>query len=674
MIINSVDVKNFRSIHQARLDCDKLSAIVGPNGAGKSSFLHAIEAFYDIVAPVTEEDFFDRDMGSPIEIRVTYGDLREEEKREFRAYIRDDRLIVTKRISKEDGRIAQRYYSAALQIQEFAEIRAKAGKKDRTDAWNELVDGGQFDGLNKKAKSSDEVERLMVEYEAAHPGLMKPVEAEDQFFGPRNIGGGKLDKFTKYVLVPAVREASAEVTGKKGAIYQILDMIILRKINARKDIQEFKSEYEDRVKALYSSENLVELPELGSSISETLEKFAPGSKLRLNWDEVKPPEVPLPAAKATLVEDDFEGEISRKGHGLQRALVLTLLQHLAMITPAISPIDESSEHEGPPVPDVAELSEGPDLILGIEEPELHLHPSRCRYLADLLLQLAEKQGIGLGAKNQVLYTTHSPYFVDLPRFDHIRMVRKVLLPESLVPQSVVTRFSLKQAAERLATVCDADAATFTRDTFKARAMSVMNTMVNEGFFADVVVVVEGPSEVGALWKLQEIMSGGWSERGIVVVPANGKNNIDRPTVVFRGLEIPTYFIFDADSQVIGNAEKEEKAKNSNHRYLRLAGVSVEDFPDTQVHQTWAVFKENLEGVFKEPLGGETFQAIRREVTAELGYDDPARAIKNIEGATRLVEQIYEKGFRIPILEDIVGKVTELWINEKQRLATSEQTR
>jgi AAA15 family ATPase/GTPase len=124
MIIKSVEVKNFRSIREARLDCDNLTAIVGRNGAGKSSFLYAIDTFYDTKASITEEDFFDRDVGSPIEIRVTYGDLREDEKEEFSPYIKDDRLIVTKRISTEDGHIAQRYYAAPLQMSEVVpEIR-----------------------------------------------------------------------------------------------------------------------------------------------------------------------------------------------------------------------------------------------------------------------------------------------------------------------------------------------------------------------------------------------------------------------------------------------------------------------------------------------------------------------------------------------------------------------
>ena len=660
MIIKSVEVKNFRSIRETCLDCDNLTAIIGRNGAGKSSFLEAIDTFYDIAAPITEEDFFDRDMGSTIEIRVTYGDLRYDEKEEFQLYIKDDRLIVTKRISSENGHIIQRYYAAALQIPQFAEIRAKSGKTDRRDAWKELVDSGNLVDLGGRAKSADEVERLMTEYEANHPELMEPVEREEQFFGSKNIGGGKLDKFTKYVLIPAVREASDEVSGKKGAIYQILDMIVLRRINDREDVQKFKSEFEERVKELYSSENLTELLELGNSISQTLGKFAPGSQLNLGWGEVKPPEIPLPPARATLVEDSFEGEITRKGHGLQRALIVTLLQHLAMTVPVEPTVKDLDEEEtGISEPKGLETSQSPDMILAIEEPELYLHPSRCRYLSNLLLQLAERPGAGLGVSNQIIYTSHSPYFIDLHRFDQIRMVRKVPSPDSLVPQSIVTRFSLDQAKGEVAKVCITDPADFTRDSFRARAMPVMNTIVSEGFFADVVVVVEGLSEVGTLWKLQEVMKKNWPEFGIVVVPAGGKNNIDRPAVIFRGLSIPTYFIFDADSHLIGKGKTEEDAKNRNHRYLRLAGVPIEDFPDTQVHKTWAVFKDTLEGILKNELDEDTFLSIRKEVASELGYDEPKRVIKNIEGAALFIELIYEKKYRIPTLEDIIEKITRL---------------
>ncbi|MBE0524964.1 MAG: ATP-dependent endonuclease [Methanosarcinales archaeon] len=239
------------------------------------------------------------------------------------------------------------------------------------------------------------------------------------------------------------------------------------------------------------------------------------------------------------------------------------------------------------------------------------------------------------------------------------MVRKVPSPDSPVPQSIITCFSLDQAKGEVAKVYNAEPAGFTRESFRARAMPVMNTIVSEGFFADVVVVVEGLSEVGTLWKLQEVMKKNWPEIGIVVVPAGGKNNIDRPTVIFRGLSIPTYFIFNADSHLIGKENTEEDAINRNHRYLRLAGVPIEDFPDTQVHETWAVFKDTLEGILKNELGEDTFLSIREEVSSELGYDKPNRVIKNIEGAALFIERIYDKKYRIPTLEEIIEKITQL---------------
>lgn len=438
-------------------------------------------------------------------------------------------------------------------------------------------------------------------------------------------------------------------------------MIVLRKINAREDIQKFKSEFEEKIKKLYSSENLTELPELGESISQTLEKFAPGSQLKLKWDEVKPPDIPLPAAKATLVEDNFEGEITHKGHGLQRALIVTLLQHLAVTIPMDSKRGELDESDGNIIENKDNLNKtrGPDLILAIEEPELYLHPSRCRYLSNLLLQLAERPEIGLAPKNQIIYTTHSPYFVDLHRFDQIRLVRKVFLSDSSIPQSVVKHFPLDKAKIEIARICNVPPNDFTRESFKARAMSVMNTIVNEGFFADVVVIVEGQSEVGMLWKLQEIMEKDWAQRGIIVIPAGGKNNIDRPVVIFRGFSIPTYFIFDADAHLRGDGNKEEVAKNRNHRYLRLAGFQIEDFPRTQVHETWAVFEKNLELLLKETLGNETYFSIRRDIAIKLGFDRPERVIKNIEGAAHFIDEVYTRGNRIPILEEVVEKVTQL---------------
>ncbi len=655
LIISKIEIKNFRSIKDEELELEGLTVLVGRNGAGKSSFLQALSCFFNTKADFSEQDYFNKQIDVPIEIRVTFTHLLPVELEEFRPYVHEQQLIVSKHISYEDTGPTARYYATRMQLPRFAEIRAIVNKNERRTKWNELVSEGTIDGL-EKARNADEIEQMMQDYESRNPTLLQPVDSPLQFFGPPNIGGGKLDKYTKYVLIPAVHEVTDETVGKRGVIEQLLDLVVLRRIQGRTDIQEFRQEFERRAQEIYCSENLSELGELGDEISQDLMQFSPGSKLKLDWGPVKPIEIDPPDPILTVVEDEFEGDISHKGHGLQRALVVTLFQYLAKTDVLQRATDTAEEPENDQPPNI----EGPDLLLAIEEPELYLHPSRCRYLADLLASLSNISEDSM-SKIQIVFTTHSPYFVNLHHFDQVRFIRKDSTTECPTPHSTASNYSLHLAAQRLAEVTQSPPESFTRESFKARALSIMNVIVSEGFFSNVVVVVEGVSDVAALWKVQEIRNAKWAEKGIVVVPAGGKNNIDRPVVIFQGLGIPVYFIFDGDAHHEGRGD-ESSAISRNHRYLRLAGVQTEDFPDTQVHESWAVFNKELEETIREDIGSDLFNQIRDQAATELGYDEPSRITKNIEGISRFVEIVYEAGHTLNTLESIVHHITEMGSN------------
>lgn len=656
MIIESVYIENFRCIKKTQLNCDELTVIIGRNGSGKSSFLKAIDIFYDVNAPITIEDFFNHDTDLEIIIRVSYAKLTKDEIEEFQTYTKDNKLIVTKRINQKEGKFFQRYYAVAMQIPQFAGIRTISGKKEKRDKFKELIDSNILLGLSGSVKSADEVDEIMATYETAHLDLKQPVEREEQFFGPKNIGGGKLDNYTKFVLVPAVREVSDEISDKKGtSLYQLLDLIVYRQVNAREDIRVFKEKFESELRSLYSSENLKELPKLGESITETLCKFSPGAKLNLNWEEIKPPELPLPKASATLIDDDFEGDISRKGHGLQRALIITLLQHLAVTVPR--EVTNKSEQPNAVKTENYEIIE-PDLILAIEEPELYLHPLRCRYLSKLLSDLSIKDDVN--GKNQILYATHSPFFIDLYKFDQIRLINKQKTTDSECANSLVTQFSLEQLAKELSKISDLDGKLFTKDSVRAHSLPLMDTIANEGFFADAVVVVEGFGDMGALWAMQDVMGKNWSSLGVAIIPARGKNNIDRPVVIFRGFSIPTYFIFDADSRYKGKKEEAEtETIKRNKRYLKLAGAKEEDFPPTQVNEAWACFEDEIETYLKIELGEDIFNTLRDETAKELGYDKPSNVLKNLDGSERFIQKVYSQHKSLPVLEEIINQITKL---------------
>ena len=657
MLIESIDIKRFRSIRDVTLGFHTLTVIVGRNGSGKSSVLHALQNFYQTAAATSVEDFFNRDTDQPIELRVTFSRLTSAESAEFAAFIQDGKVSVLKRIDHLNGQFSQRYYGTVRQIRQFAEIRAIPSKPERRKKWDQLVASSALPDLPGKARSAGQVDVYMDEHERSHPELLEPIEMPEQFFGDPNVGGGKLDKYTRFVVLPAVREVSDEVVGKRGtSLYELLDLIVLRRVNARDDIQSFRAEVESRARQLFSSENLTELGHLGSEIPATLAKWAPGAEFNLKWSEYKALNIPLPEAAATLVEDGFEGDISRKGHGLQRALIVSLLQQLALATvgTAASGAEGSPESVEQAVAVTQEL--GPDLILAIEEPELYLHPQRCRYLSSLLLNLAATGGTS-GGRNQIIYTTHSPYFVDLARFDQIRRLQNVRTGAS-PPDTTAYSFTRADWAQKLAEISDRPHTEFTAESVVVRSASTMNSIVNEGFFADAVAVVEGQSDAALLWQVQEMRAAHWDERGIAVVPAFGKENIDRLVVVFRGLSLPTYFVFDADSRFIGKKEQEQIAPRNRH-CLRLAGARECDFPDTGVYDRWAAFNNDIETEIQAALGTDVFLALRDEVAQEVGHDAPSQLLKSPIGASAFIKRVYDKGLSVPTLEQVVDAVTAI---------------
>lgn len=649
MIIQRIELSNFRALRDVDIKCDNLLAILGRNGSGKSSILYALDTFYNVNAQITEYDYFDKDASAEIRIRVTYGDLRDDEKSEFSSYLTDNTLIVTKVINSGGAR----YYAASRQLPEFSELR-KLAANPKKQAFNQIVDSGKYPDLNQRVTTASAAEEAMAQFESIHPELLQVFQKETQFFGPRNIGGGKLDKYTKFVLIPAVRDASSE-TERRGAMLQLIDVLVMRSVNARSDVRELNAEFERRVKEVYSTGNLTELRSLGTMITELLRRYAPGAELDLSFGEVALPKLTLPPAIASLVEDNFKSPIPYTGHGLQRALIFALLQQLSItdMTPEAETESNSEETDTAQSP-----SRIPDLILAIEEPELYLHPARCRFLSNVMFQLSKPPQQSTEPRTQIIYGTHSPFFVDLQRFDQIKLARKETTENTATLQTRITSFSRSEAAQRLADISQRDPMEFNSISFSAHAAPVMTTIVNEGFFADTTVVVEGLSEVAALWVMQEIESQNWDALGITIVPANGKNNIDRPVVVFRGLGIPTYFIFDGDSRHQGT-DKERKTITSNRLFLRLAGVHTEDFPNTGVYDTWAVFNDELETELKLALGDANFNNIRQTVADELGYTQPSAVLKNPEGVSVFIRAVYSNENRIPVLENIVSKITQL---------------
>ncbi len=127
-------------------------------------------------------------------------------------------------------------------------------------------------------------------------------------------------------------------------------------------------------------------------------------------------------------------------------------------------------------------------VLGIEEPELYLHPHAQRSLME------QFEGI-VAAGNQLFISSHSATFLDIAHSDRIVLVERCPDDEESVCTQVhtTTPETLLQARQKLH-----PAATMTVQTVQAFLRNVRTTEMAEAFFARLVVIVEGPSEREAL--------------------------------------------------------------------------------------------------------------------------------------------------------------------------------
>ena len=428
---------------------------------------------------------------------------------------------------------------------------------------------------------------------------------------------------------------------------QLLELIVSRSIANRADFLEFKDQFENRARALYGKENLPELAELGALVTRRLSKYAPGASLSVDFDELKAPAIPLPNAVVEIAEDEFPVPVRYTGHGLQRALILALLEQLSLT--------ENSNEQKKLEADGAGEQRGnrsPGLILAIEEPELYLHPARSRYLSKVLRTLARENELDATSGAQIMCVSHSPYFVSVQNFDEVRVCRKIRGVAALPPATRISGFTRLEAAQNLAAIYQRNKEEFTEASFVARATPVLNSIVNEGLFADVVVVVEGDSDVAALWAVQEQLGLQWDEKGVVVVPVGGKNNIDRAVVVFRGFGIPTYFLFDGDKA------ENDAGIEANKALLALGGLDRADYPTQGVYDSCAAFENNLEEYLKSVVG-EGFDRLRSASAFQCGHDRPSKALKNSEVMAAFLVNASNEGHRFDLLENLTRRVTDL---------------
>lgn len=636
MILKSIRVKNFRSIKDEVLICDNLTALVGVNGSGKSSFLHAIELFQSKSPRADEEDYYDRNTTEDIVIAVTFKDLSESAKSLFAKYIQNDELMVEMVVTWGEGNSVRKFHGLTLQNPDFVEItRAnKAGDARRLyDALKKNEDYKHFPSWSSLPK----IKEYLEEWEAKNPNKCKRIPDDGQFFGFNEVAQGYLGRFVRFLYIPSVRDAADDAQeGRSSVLTKLMDLVIRKSLAEREDIKKFREDTKKRYAEVMDTSNLKELEELEGKMTKTLQSFVPDAKISLAW-QLQDPEIKFPEAIASMVEDDYQAPVARTGHGLQRAFIMTMLQHLS-----IAQANRTKE-EAP------SSDESPTLMLVIEEPELYQHPSRQRYLAEVFLSLAKGTIPGVSGKTQIIYSTHSPHFVGIDRMNQIRLLRKIKADNKKPKTTKIFKTNLNEVATELSRIWQQSG--FTADTLTPRLQRIMTPWMNEGFFSDVVVLVEGEDDRAAIMGTAESLGYKFESMGISVIPCFGKTNLDKPAIIFRKFNIPVYTIWDGDE------EKRDAVALENHRLLSLMNQDEEDWP-SYITDTFACFKTDMQDFMKNEIGETLFERYMNDCKADFCMKRD-QAMKNPAVISTIIKRAKQDGQSCQKLERIVKKIVSL---------------
>lgn len=635
--IKNIRIQNFRAFKDELVDFNDYTCLVGPNGAGKSTVLCALNVFFgetghsptDLLS-LDEEDFFQKNTTHPITITVTFNDLEPDAQADFGAYVRHDELVISiiAVFDSSSKKAPVKQFGQRKVMSKFAQFfeAIKQGEKvaDLLVIYNALR--VEFP-LLPEAKKKDSMEDELRAYEEANEALCELRPSEDHFYGVSK-GENRLKKYVQWVFVPAVKDATTEQNETKNSVLgKLLERTVRSKVNFEGNIQALKDKAQDEYKKMLET-NQGALDDISSSLKAKLAHWAhPDANLRLKWsqDEIKAIRVDDPFAEIIAGEGSFEGQLSRFGHGLQRSYIFAILQELAG----------------------TEGAEGPRLILGVEEPELYQHPPQARHLSDVLKALSIKN-------TQVVLCTHEPVFISGNGFEDVRMVRKQG-PDHAATVSSVTFDELSATIAHVTGTLQLKPA-----GVLAKINQELQPQINEIFFTQILVLVEGLEDVAYLTAYLHLLNK-WDEyrkRGFHIVHTNGKHHMVEILAITQRLKIPTFVLFDSDSDKEDRNGSRGLHERDNAAILKLCGIeSPTPFPDETL---WAenvvMWKSDIGKVVEEDVGSVKFSQFKNLAEQSCGHAGGLN--KNSLYISHLLSEAWDGGERSKSLERLCGLILQ----------------
>lgn len=538
MRLHKFEIRNFKGIQESPFEWDDIVVLIGENNAGKSTVLQALQWFLSGSQVKDEALFFDNltDADHAIELIGYFDQLTDEEKQAqaVRGRMNGEKWIIKKRFWSElesaegtERSWKELYYS-------FSSEETFVNWPDPDNSWSNFPQ--EYQDLTRQIpnlgtrpnnQTRDELRGLVRQHKPELVGYTEPA------WSPNPGGGGNWKSnansvIPRFILVKAVHDATDEAISKEGSSYgKIISLIVEKRMMQRPEVVELKRHIEAVLKLFrpdpeHPESQAEEIRDIQKRINERLNEVIGGiASIKTSEPDIRPMLLPSTTLVMKDREDSVETAVGHQGHGLQRTLIMTLVQILAEVQAEPESIEEGREDRG--------IRPRP-VVLAIEEPELYMHPQVERKMRDALYRLVSQSGF------QVICTTHSPVFLDMAQ-RHKSVVRVV--------KDADRRVAFFQVTQDLFHGPDAQS-----EKDRLRLIAAFHPTVNEVFFARRVVLLE---EQTALWAFERAaeLTGVFDRRphvrrDVTLIESAGKGNIPMFQEVLNHFQIPYTVVHDED--------------------------------------------------------------------------------------------------------------------------------
>jgi predicted ATP-dependent endonuclease of OLD family len=612
MKLLKVRILNFRSCKDVQLDINGLHAIVGSNNAGKSTILKALDFFFNpSTKSLNEEIFWNKDTSLEIRVEGVFANLTDYEKTELCTCLKPDGTFHMARTAKMGTKssdiesdynedkivIGQQYLKPVPNVDWLQE--SKINGKNIKEWWKEksnmTVNGHIFLDTYTKQPTVDEWKDQAKIFVSNH---QDELTIEDMWAdNPKGYANVLKSVLPFFILVPAVRDASEESKGTKSSPFGKLILAILNTVTEEKkrNIEEILSKVSKQMNRIGGSDRLSLISDTERKLNEHLSELFTGCDLEIEF-ETPTLEILLSTPRIN-VDDGFRSAVENKGHGLQRAIIFSILRQYAEYMASVAP-DKTRK-----------------LILAIEEPELYMHPQAQRTIRNVFRKITENG-------DQVLFSTHSALLVDVNYFDEIiRVESECILGEG--KKGIISKawqLPMEKMIFDLEKRIPKKKGAISAESMRERYSHAYNPQRNEGFFAKKIILVEGQTEEYSLPIYADAIPGcSLDALGISIIECGGKDSIDRLYRIFNELHIPCYVIFDYD---FGNTE--QKIVQQSIDLLALLGLHDIDNKDVFVSEVVSFFPQKWETTLRSEI--DSIDELTQEARQELGLNKDSKAL------------------------------------------------